>query len=439
MALKFGRSTVKTTDPKTGARIADPAVYGQETTSGTVSSWPEVRKMYQSGKFKQNFEGRQMNQDVMDYLSGTKGDKLSDVEYEDPIISTVQGVDGRYAVLQTNYKKGGTKYKQLDKQAGTYQGKIEPGKMRVFDSGGKLSDVYSAGGGGNSVDTDLDIYRKKSEEAPVVKPPVNVTPDPPPAVVTDDKPKTEAVVVPKTPKVKAPVVKEKEAFVTPEKNYKTVKKVSMNPLAKGATSQGSTKRYLGQVKEAIGSRVKNLLKGNVNKGYMREQKSFYDTYGGGETIGKEGFGEMSLGEVKNLKKEIRKDKDLSRSDFKEGKSDLNSAIKLKRLEERGKVKFWTEGKGAEYRNSADYETSRAAYKSQTENATNQNNIPNQQAKLGASPTSFFTTRGQMKDKYATDNPTATPRQVRQGVREEIKTNRQTQIDLRKKEKEKGMY
>ena len=433
MALKFGRSTVKTTDPKTGARIADPAVYGQETISGTVSSWPEVRKMFQSGKFKQNFEGRQMNQDVMDYLSGTKGDKLSDVEYEDPIISTSQGVDGRYATLETNYKKGGTKYKQLDKQAGTYHGKMEAGTMRVFDSGGKLSDVYSAGGGAHSIGTDLDTYRKKPDPAPPVDVPKTETPDPAPAVVTEDKPKPPAVVVPKTPKVKAPVVVEKKAFIKPETRIKVNKKVNMNPLAKGARQPEKWKNYAGQVGRSIGSRVGNLLKGNLNKGYNREERLFYDTYGGGETIGKEGFGDMSLGDVKDLKREIRRDSNLSKSDFKEGKSDLNSAIRLKRLEERGKVNFWTEGKGKEYRNSSDYVDSRSAYKSQTANATNQNNIPTQQAKLdqaqlgaaaaNASPTSFYTTRGQMKDKYKENNPTASPRQVRQGVRAEAAANR----------------
>lgn len=85
------------------------------------------------------------------------------------------------------------------------------------------------------------------------------------------------------------------------------------------------------------------------------------------------------------------------------------------------------------------------FRAQYENATNRNTIANQQATnaAAATPTSSFSssvvTRGQMKDKFKTDNPTATPRQVRQGVREEIKTNRQIQIDLRKKEQEKGMY
>jgi hypothetical protein len=449
MALKFGRSTPKTTDPITGARIADPDVFGKDLpTGGKVSSWPAVREMFKSGKLKKSFEGYVGNPDVMNYLTG-KTDKLSDVEFEEPILDKRQDIDGSYIGLETNYKKGGKNYTALDKQAGTYFGKVEPGTMRVFESSAKLSDVSTSRGGATTIGTDFDTYRKKPDPAPAVDVPKTETPDPAPAVVTEDKPKPPAVVVPKTPKVKAPVVVEKKAFIKPETRIKVNKKVSMNPLAKGATSQGSGKRYLGQVGRAIGSRVGNLLKGNLNKGYKREERLFYDTYGGGETIGKEGFGDMSLGDVKDLKREIRRDSNLSKSDFKEGKSDLNSAIRLKRLEERGKVNFWTEGKGKEYRNSSDYVDSRSAYKSQTANATNQNNITAQQAKLdqgqlgaaaaNAAPTSYYTTRGQMKDKYKENNPTASKQEIRKGVRTQIQTNRQTQIDLRKKEKEQGMY
>ena len=42
--MKYGRFSPKTTDPKTGARIADPEVYGQTLPDNSkVSSWPEVR------------------------------------------------------------------------------------------------------------------------------------------------------------------------------------------------------------------------------------------------------------------------------------------------------------------------------------------------------------------------------------------------------------
>jgi hypothetical protein len=447
MALKFGRSTVKTTDPQ-GNRIADPDVYGKKSSSGTVSSWPEVRKLYKAGRLDEELKGRTMNPEIMNYLSGNQNN-LSDVEFEEPIIGFVNTESGgRKRTLETNYKKGGKNYTALNKEADKWNGiapKMEPGMMRVFTSESKVGDARNrAQGAANSFAEDLDVYRKKPDPVPVVEPPVVKQPDPVPSVVTEDKIQPPAAVTPKKVKAKPPVVVEKDAFVTPEKNYKLPKKVSMNPFAGGATSQGSTKRYLGQVAESVGSRVKNVLKGNVNKGYMKEQKLFYDTYGGGETIGKEGFGDMSLDEVRGLKKKIKADPALSKSDFKEGKRDLNSAIRLKKLESKDKVNFWTEAKGKEYRNSADYETSRSAYRSQTDNPANSNTITNQQLKLGAAsadaaPTSYYATRGQMKDEFAKNNPTASPSQIRKGVRGQIQTNRQTQIDLRKKEQEKGMY
>lgn len=70
-----------------------------------------------------------------------------------------------------------------------------------------------------------------------------------------------------------------------------------------------------------------------------------------------------------------------------------------------------------------------AFRAQYENATNRNTIANQQATnaAAATPTSSFSssvvTRGQMKDKYKENNPTASPRQVRQGVRAEAAANR----------------
>jgi hypothetical protein len=83
------------------------------------------------------------------------------------------------------------------------------------------------------------------------------------------------------------------------------------------------------------------------------------------------------------------------------------------------------------------------YRAQEDNATNSNTVTNQQAKLdaaaaNASPTSFYTTRGQMKDKFKTDNPTATPRQIRQGVRLESATNKKMLQEQAKRMKETGM-
>jgi hypothetical protein len=83
------------------------------------------------------------------------------------------------------------------------------------------------------------------------------------------------------------------------------------------------------------------------------------------------------------------------------------------------------------------------FRAQYENATNRNNMSKKLADVAtaaATPTNSYsslaTTRGQMKDKYATDNPTATPRQVRQGVRAEIASNRDLMKAVEAKTKKK---
>ena len=83
-----------------------------------------------------------------------------------------------------------------------------------------------------------------------------------------------------------------------------------------------------------------------------------------------------------------------------------------------------------------------AFRAQYENATNRNTIANQLAtnSAAATPTNSYsslaTTRGQMKDKFKTDNPTATPRQVRRGVRAEIASNRDLMKAVEAKTKNK---
>ena len=108
---------------------------------------------------------------------------------------------------------------------------------------------------------------------------------------------------------------------------------------------------------------------------------------------------------------------------------------------------YTRGEGAMY-GYKEYQAQEKdkAYRAQTENATNSNTTwdrtlrPNAAA---AAPTSSFSssvvTRGQMKDKFAKDNPTASRKEIRQGVQKEASSNRQLMKDLRETEKKKGMY
>ena len=86
-----------------------------------------------------------------------------------------------------------------------------------------------------------------------------------------------------------------------------------------------------------------------------------------------------------------------------------------------------------------------AFRAQYENATNRNNMSKKLADVAtaaAKPTSSFSssvvTRGQMKDKYKENNPTATPRQIRQGVRLEVDANKQLMKDVQETQKKTGM-
>lgn len=83
-----------------------------------------------------------------------------------------------------------------------------------------------------------------------------------------------------------------------------------------------------------------------------------------------------------------------------------------------------------------------AFRAQYENAANRNNMSKKLADVAtatAKPNSIYSTsntRSQMKDKFATANPTATPRQIRQGVRAEVAANKQLIKSVVSKQKEK---
>ena len=156
--MRTGRTTPLTTDPLTGARIADPTLVGVEPASGgKVSSWPEVRKLYQSGKLNEDLEGRTLNKDVKSYLEG-KTDKLSDIEFEEPILhKTTSRYGGTKTGLQTDYKQGGKMYQSLEKIQKSYGGNTTRGEGMInqYDSAETLkSNLYGVG-----TTSDLNLYR----------------------------------------------------------------------------------------------------------------------------------------------------------------------------------------------------------------------------------------------------------------------------------------
>jgi hypothetical protein len=171
--MRTGRTTPLTTDPSTGARIADPTLVGVELPSGgKVSSWPEVRKLYQSGKLNEDLEGRTLNNEVKSYLEG-KTDKLSDIEFEEPILHrTTSRYGGSKTGLQTDYKQGGKMYQSLEKIQKSYGNTTKRGEGMInqYDSGETLkSSLYGVG-----TTSDLNLYRKtpvtKSKEVVSTKP-----------------------------------------------------------------------------------------------------------------------------------------------------------------------------------------------------------------------------------------------------------------------------
>jgi hypothetical protein len=83
--MKTSRLTPKTTDPKTGARMANPNTpSGSDAGQGaTYLSWPEVRGQYQKGK-QEGLITKGTRSEVKNYLQG-KTNVLSE-EFQEPMV-----------------------------------------------------------------------------------------------------------------------------------------------------------------------------------------------------------------------------------------------------------------------------------------------------------------------------------------------------------------
>lgn len=173
--MRTGRTTPLTTDPLTGARIADPTLVGVEPASGgKVSSWPEVRKLYKSGKLNEDLEGRTLNKDVKSYLEG-KTDKLSDIEFEEPILHrTTSKYGGTKTGLQSDYKQGGKMYQSLEKIQKSYGNATQKGEGMInqYDSSETLkSSLYGVG-----TTSDLNLYRNTATKKTIAPAKPKATP-----------------------------------------------------------------------------------------------------------------------------------------------------------------------------------------------------------------------------------------------------------------------
>jgi len=117
--MNFGRRTTPfTTDPNTGARIADPNVHGKKVGTGqdqvTVTSWPAYRAAWKKLPAGEKYDYSKEDSIVASYMMG-KTDKLDDVNIEEP---TYQG--GKENIGRSTYslKPTGNTYISEQQQYG---------------------------------------------------------------------------------------------------------------------------------------------------------------------------------------------------------------------------------------------------------------------------------------------------------------------------------
>lgn len=303
MAVKMrtGRLTTKTTDPKTGARIADPSVHGKEIMEGTVSSWPEVRKAYQQGRYKGS--DQKLPSDVKNYLEG-KTDKLDDKLYDEPYVYKTKDVLGvTHHNFGANLKKGSAREVALQKRFQSSIGKLEEGQDYKFH----MSENASSKMAGGYVGTDLEQFRN-------IKPtPKTSDTNPPDFEFKPEKLKTlEPKIITsskgKLKKYKGTEEPEKEAFTSPGVETKKKTKTATKRAMTGAGSKGLVKvgGERGVLKSA---RVTSSVDLAPKMGGYKRQEKLFKAYAGTSVLGESHIGKSAqeLGEYKREFKQMKKD------------------------------------------------------------------------------------------------------------------------------------
>lgn len=286
MAVKMrtGRLTTKTTDPKTGARIADPSVFGKEIMEGTVSSWPEVRKNYQQGKYKGDTQ--KLPADVKNYLEG-KTDKLDDTLYDEPYVGTRESLSGKYSVFGANLKKGSPREVALTKKYQSTFGKLNEGESYKFH----MAEDPSSKMGGAYVGTDIDKFR-------------NIKPDPSPKPAELEKIPTRPAKITssnaKLKEFKGPVA-EKTKFVAPGVEQKTKTKTSTSSAMTGGKKGLVKAKGDGNLGSARVTNTDKLYRDKM--GYNRQEKLF-KAYAGTSVLGESHIGKSSQ-DINAYKKEMQ--------------------------------------------------------------------------------------------------------------------------------------
>ncbi len=359
--MRTGRLTPKTTDPKTGARIADPEVYGKKTEDGTVGSWSEARKIYQKEKDR-SLKGVHYNPAVKNYLEG-KTDKLDDTEFDEPIIhSSVDETGRRHQDFYSAFKKGGKGYKAADARSKSVEGKYyeapKEGQMQFYNSAETMANIKQYGFGSRGSITDLDQFRKKPVKAEYNKP-TPAKPSVPEDLTLPGKmdirkagPIKSTTKLAKGKPYQAP---EKAAFANPPKprSYKSERSTLRNDhrlLGVDYTAKVRTNLNTGRRKLYVEN--VELARKFAPKGYNKEEKRF-KAFAGTTATG-DRLSSMSSKDIKKYKQEAKSIRSEYRkqpdSDVKSmGKAAMTSEIRQSRkaqafakAAEKGKNKFFTD-------------------------------------------------------------------------------------------------
>jgi len=343
---KYGRFSPETTDPKTGARISDPDVYGQTIKGGAkVSSWPDLRTMYQSGKLNEDFFGKGgtkakpgnnsryqfFPQEVKNYLEG-KTDKLDDVNYEEPIIDEVYAEHGstrKRVSANLNLKVNSPKWKASIKKGTVPGDKYTPSEEGINQQVdiGEQRGSWGEGYGVSSI-------RKTKKTTP--PPPPNPEKKESTLENVEIKPKKAKEIMLEVPSV--PAATEWEA--PKAKRYKTKREIVKS--REGGQDQ-KVKILSKKIDGGSGiRRSKTVNTEDVAKGfkYKREEKAAKSFYAPKDDLGFGGYYQMTdeafdeQGNSVNVAKLIKS----KRQDIREKKQDFRQNTELKGAEKRERIK-----------------------------------------------------------------------------------------------------
>jgi hypothetical protein len=289
MALKRAPKDV---DPITGARIASKSLYGKKAGNETISSWPDVRNMYKSGKLKiENLKN--YDKPVIDYITG-KTDKISDVEYDEPRMYTSKTAAGGSKIdVRFDYKPGGSFYKKAYAAEGKNRPKESEGMERQYYAGMASGKMGSFGSGGSR-------YKNPTIDVPTVK---------------KSDPRED---IGRMPTLKANKITRKPNLVERQKEEEWTAPSKRTP--RGGETGAKSITYF-----------KN--KGQRGYTYGKEQKMAAAYYGMGQGEGTDVARYKSPGELSEYRKELKGYIKESRSDRKEKtlpaeKREITKMIKL---------------------------------------------------------------------------------------------------------------